>query len=281
MRVTDFHLPGTAVAALLALVFPIAHIPAWAGSVTIDETVEVAPGVVANRMTIVTATSRTRALSIDVDTQRVGLYVLTNRNPDRFGEAGKASGSATGYSIREFASSPGVVAALSGTYLSSFSPPLPLGYVRSDGTRYNSAHLSWLTNGMICMTDGVPKLLASATPPQEPPDGPSDCLQAGPILVRDGQRAWQPETSGQRQLWTSRQAQAIVCLVGDSAKLVATDPLPLTDLVPVLSDENGPLSCTNALRLTGSRTVELYVKGLGPFTSQQTLLPNALVVVPR
>jgi hypothetical protein len=281
MRATFFHLFGIAVASISGLALPVAQISAGTDSVSVDKTTEVAPGVVANQMTILTANRRTQVLSIAVDTRKAGLYVLTNRNPDRFSEKAEGSRGATGYSIREFASSPGVVAALSGTYLSSFSPPLPLGYVRSGGTRYNSAHSSWLTDGMICTTEGVPKLVASTTPPPEPPDGPSDCLQAGPILMRDGQPAWEPKTSSQQQLWTSDQPQALVCLVDERAKLIATDSFPVRDLIPVISDQSGPLACTDALRLTGSTTAELHVKGLGPFTGQETLLPNALVVVPR
>lgn len=243
-----------------------------------DEHKTVAPGVTAKRGTLILGSRRAGALSVDVDVAKAGIYVLTNRNRNRFGNRGRKNGSALGYSVKEYGSSPGVIAAISGGYLSSLSPPLPLGYVRTDGKEHNSTHRSWLTDGMLCMNGGVPKLWDT----YQPPDAAGDCLQAGPILVRGGRSVPSPKNkTAKAKLWDSEQEQALICVDRGIVRMIATGPIPVRALLPVLTDPQSPIACQDALRLTGAVTANLFVKSFGALNDNAPLLPNALVVVPH
>lgn len=266
---------GTILAALLVT----GPAPAAEHAQIVDEEVDIIEdGIQLNTVRLSVDGQEISARVLDADTAVFGLHVATSQNPDRRPEPEGGRYKAAGYSIREFAAGPDVVAAMTGTYLSSFTPPLALGYVRAQGETYNSAHGSWLTTGMVCTVDGVPQIFESSSGPL---DDAEDCIQSGPLLVQGGSAAWAASSPSQQRLWNSAQEQAIICTYGQGVRLIVTEPITTGALMPLLTVGDGPLACTDAVRLSGAQTAELHVTGRGGFTEFETLMPNAFVVVRR
>ena len=168
---------------------------------------------------------------------------------------------------------------ISGGYLSSFSPPTPLGLVKSNGVLVSRPHDSWLVEGLYC-ENGSEAVIVKW---QEENDLSSfrDCLQAGPILLLGGKQPQDVpsvESTGYKKLAYSVQEQAFLCtLIGKRVALGITSETNLPALVDFLRDKVG---CIDAIRLTGKETAGLRYKDK-LYGKDQFLFPSAIGIVPR
>ena len=89
---------------------------------------------------------------------------------------------ARGYFLKDYRTLYGAKAVLSGGYIASFSPPMALGLVKSNGVIANEFHKSWLTEGLFCSDVGRVKIDDDVDK-----DEFRDCLQTGPLLLLRGQ----------------------------------------------------------------------------------------------
>lgn len=166
---------------------------------------------------------------------------------------------------------------VSGGYMSSFSPPKPLGLVKVKGIQINPPHTTWLGKGMFC-TDGRQIKIGSFE--LKSAEAFSDCLQSGPLLIRDGKVRYDadaPIESGEDKLVNSVQSQAFICVdANDQVKLGVSDPIQLDAFSRFLKTE---LKCRDALRLTGHFTAGLQI---GPklHGSDEFPLPSVIAVSP-
>jgi hypothetical protein len=65
---------------------------------------------------------------------------------------------ARGYFLKDYRTLYRAKAVLSGGYIASFSPPMALGLVKSNGVVANEFHKSWLTEGFFCSDVGRVKI---------------------------------------------------------------------------------------------------------------------------
>jgi hypothetical protein len=72
---------------------------------------------------------------------------------------------------------------LSGGFMSSFFPPIPLGYVQIDGRAVNRKHVSRQLNGVFCAAPG--RAAVTLWDSDFDPVLWRDCLQGGPLLISD------------------------------------------------------------------------------------------------
>jgi hypothetical protein len=179
--------------------------------------------------------------------------------------------------IDDFFIESGAVIALSGGYMSSFSPPIPLGYLRSEGMNFGEKHESWLTAGVFCVNSEKAEIreMKSASMIE------GDCLQAGPIIVRNGINRYSA-TAGisidELRLVNSVQEQAFVCInMADEIILGISEPIGLREFSSILV---GDVGCVDALRLSGQNSAGLALTGrvLG---SRELPLHNAIGVFPK
>jgi uncharacterized protein YigE (DUF2233 family) len=174
---------------------------------------------------------------------------------------------------------PGPNLVISGGYMSSFSPPRPLGLVKVDGKQIGSPHTSWLGTGMFC-TDGRQVKIA--------PFGQlssnntfTDCIQSGPLLISDGIVRYDNDKeigAGEEKLVSSVQEQAFICIDSNyKVKLGVSDPIRLDEFSRFLSTK---LNCQDALRLTGQRTAGLQTRSK-LFGYDEFPLYSVIAVLPK
>ena len=89
-----------------------------------------------------------------------------------------------GYNLSEYQKLTNSPLVLSGGYLSSWQPALPLGLVKVNGVQANRPHLSWLVDGLFC-TNGKEVIIDKYSSIEQTRNW-LDCLQAGPLLIKDG-----------------------------------------------------------------------------------------------
>lgn len=188
---------------------------------------------------------------------------------------GKAAASDAGQVLLELAAShvPDVI--LAGGYLSSFVPPEPLGLTKVDGEIISRAHESWLTSALFCVGENGPEILPYAA---EAPARFEDCLQAGPMIVADGASRYPTDDleAGEAKLAARVVIHSFVCIDGDGHLVMGmSSEASLDELGPALVDGVG---CRNAMRLTGSDTAGLYLRGTGLLGENRYGLPNAIAV---
>lgn len=187
--------------------------------------------------------------------------------------------SARGYFLDDYRRRYGAIAAMSAGYIDSYSPPTPLGFVKSAGVIINGIHKSWLMTGIFCSDEGV----AQITPIEDAKlmQRMRDCVQAGPLLIYRG-KVFEGDSrnSGMSKLARSIQSQGFVCIDRSGSVLLGvSDEIDLQMLVDVLRDPQ--IGCVDALRLTGKETAGLKITTGLSFGDDDFLLPNALAVIPR
>ena len=195
----------------------------------------------------------------------------TNSNPERL---------ARGYYLQEYLLRFGAEVVSSGGYIESYSPPTSLGLVKSAGTTVSSAHNSWLTEAIFCSDEG--KATIDFMKSDLSKSDFRDCLQAGPMLLRQGKIPADTPTrrsTGYLKLAGSVQEQVFLCL--DSAQQVllgVTDKIDLPTLIASLIRQD--VGCSDAIRLTGQDTAGLRTKNQ-LFGNDDYRFPNAIGVVRR
>jgi hypothetical protein len=191
-----------------------------------------------------------------------------------------ANGAATGYSLENYLKLGRAAAVLSGGYLASFAPPMPLGLVKSDGVVTNKSHNTWVVEGILCTKEG--QLVIRTWSAEAEEDFP-DCLQAGPILLLKGKEPSDlpsRNASGYLKLAKSAQEQTFLCTLGDQQVAAGvTDKMDLPTLVDFL---RGKIGCVDAIRLTGKDTAGLrLMRPRVLYGNDAYLFPDAIAVVPH
>lgn len=198
------------------------------------------------------------------------------------GKAVTANGrdrAAQGLFLADYAQRYRTVAVSSGGYIESFSPPTPLGFVKSRGIIISRSHESWLTDGVICSDDGRISIDAAGRTPDNSQF--QDCLQAGPLLLKQGKvdPLGSSNSSGYQKLARSIQEQTFVCI--NDRKRVLLGVTDKIDIITLLTFLRRPtISCSDALRLTGLDTSGMRV-GDKLLNKDDYLFPTALGIVPR
>jgi uncharacterized protein YigE (DUF2233 family) len=143
--------------------------------------------------------------------------------------------------------------------MSSFKPPSPLGEIVINGKRISPPHNSWLTTGMFCANNGnyyVGEFNNDKVGAQD------DCIQTGPIFVRDDQLRYTNDSSfssDEMALVKSIQQQTFLCVTSTNRLVLgATSAMGLISLGLLAKST---LHCSNALRLTGYETSGLIYDG--------------------
>lgn len=162
------------------------------------------------------------------------------------------------YFISDFQAKTKAMLILTGGYLSEFSPPRPLGFVRSRGRTLSPSISTWLGGGVFC-TDGK-KILVQKFDQQIANTYP-DCIQSGPLIIENGAlryKAGMPLQAGEEKLVRSVQEQTFLC--NDSRGRVAlgvSSPIKMDELASYLKEK---LGCVNAIRFSGQETAGMIVK---------------------
>lgn len=209
------------------------------------------------------------------------IRVATPRVP-KFGVANQTSGqnperTPRGFFLEDYIYRYDALAAISASYVLTFSPPTPLGQIKSDGMLVGTPHSSWATEGVFCSDDGRASIEV-ATRSLADMDY-RDCLQVGPILLRDnavptGLPSSTASGSDYDKMISGQVGHSIACIDNTGHVLLGLiGRIPLSELVTALRQP--PLNCASAIRLQpGGMRVKSDLYGTDSY-----LHPSALVVV--
>lgn len=142
--------------------------------------------------------------------------------------------------------------ALSGGFMKSFYPPLPLGLVKSNGKILNRPHNTLFFSGLFCSQRGgltiVPYMGKDATISWD------HCLQSGPLLVY-GERSALDEAKNYPEDFFYKPTNRAFLAVDQQGRvlLAVTGKTTIPALVDLLQrpTEQGGLECWAALNLSG------------------------------
>ena len=181
----------------------------------------------------------------------------------------------------------GAVVVLSGGFLASFHPAVPLGMVKVNGAVLNRfVKTNEVLTGILALNDGRPVIRNA----QAFSDATwADCLQSGPVIVAAGQATvpTPPRTKAEAGLIDAQAARvAIATVADDRVLLVYAEPVGLRGFAAFLAakESAGGLSVIDALNLSGAATAGLLVntpRGDVVAGSKYSQLPNAIIVRPR
>ena len=170
-----------------------------------------------------------------------------------------------GDSIVSFQEHSQAAVVLSGGFLTSFYPPIPLGIVKRSRVLVNRAAGGDLLNGLLLVRAGRASI--------EPFRGAAgvaewdDALQSGPMLLYGGHSALpnvaEIGTRSTRQLIENEYSRAFVATLPDNQFLLAvTGAVSLRALVDLLARPapQGGLACLNALNLSGGGSEGMLVR---------------------
>jgi hypothetical protein len=213
-------------------------------------------------------------------TGRVGIAAArVNLRNHRIGLAVPARGE-NGRTLSEFQRLTGAKLTLSGGFMASFLPPIPLGLVKRNGVLINRAAGGDLLTGVIAIRSGRPSIRPWNGFKADRRDG---CLQSGPLLLENGHIALATPSELQPSARTLIERPfaraALVQALSDVIAMLVTEPVALAALVNFVTREFGPGAA--AVNLSGANSAGLVV-AVG--TARQTaghdtlLLANAVVV---
>ncbi|MBA4057002.1 MAG: hypothetical protein C0490_19965 [Marivirga sp.] len=178
----------------------------------------------------------------------------------------------TSFNLEDIAKASRIRAAVPGSHLRNFSPPLPLGYTQFNFRPYGKPHTSWLTDGYVC-SDGtdIKFFQVKSTRLEELINFP-DCIQAGPMVIYN-------ETifidGFSNDFNRSIQEQNFVCKTRTNDIIIGiTTPTNVRKLASDLATE---FRCSYALRLTGSDTAGLFVEGK-IYGNSEYLIENIIAI---
>jgi hypothetical protein len=136
---------------------------------------------------------------------------------------------------------------------------------------------------MLCVTNGQKIEIREYSGGNIPIKNGTDCLQAGPLLVKEQKIVFGIENVSDeaRKLLDSVQNQSFVCVDRKGDVIVGvSERMTLLALLPSLVNDlgNGGLGCETGMRLTGSITAGLLVDRELIIGSNDVLLPNVLTL---
>jgi len=188
---------------------------------------------------------------------------------------------ASGYSLQDYLRRYRALAVLSGGYIDSYSPPTPLGVVRSNGYQVSPIHQSWLVDGFFCSKPGHAEITKVDMDPLRRTF--SDCVQSGPVLLLGNKKI---NDSSREQLENYKKfanlpyERTFVCLKGDREALLGiTGKIELPKLISALQQQP-EFSCTDAIGLTGGSSAGLRI-GNKLFGKDEFLYPSVIAVMAR
>lgn len=212
----------------------------------------IAPGI--NHATINMANGG-RIEAIVVDHNAGHVKVISSISTSNAREYGFDVGSTM--TLSDYYQSTKPLAVLSGGFLSSFSPPLPLGQIVIDGNLVSQPHISWLTTGMFCASENG--YFVEEFNPKKKIVPHSDCIQSGPLLIKNNEVRYDSNynySTAEMDLVKPVKDQAFVCVTRDGNLILGVStPSRLDEFSHAVKTE---LQCANALGLTTFETAGLY-----------------------
>lgn len=219
---------------------------------------------------------------VRVPQDKATVRVLAARVPilERAAQGSNPERAASGYSLNEYLTRYGAMVVLSGGYIDSYSPPTPLGLLRSQGLQINPIHRSWLLQGLFCSNeDNVEITLVDMDPLRR---NFRDCVQGGPVMLLDGKVARDPSIENNenyRRFANARIARTFVCI--DRRKDVIVGLGEKSDLSNFVSALRGSeLGCIDAIGLTGAQSGGMWA-GKKLFGNDDFLFPSVIAVMPK
>lgn len=195
-------------------------------------------------------------------------------------------GKVTGDTLVAFLERDKAKAVVSGGFVKSFYPPIPLGLVKQKGQMINRAASGDLLTGVLLMQAG--RVAIERFRGTEAVAGWDEVLQAGPLLVSARRSALPTDASGlmpsTRSLIGNEYSRAFVAILpGEQVVLAFSGPITLPALVDFLtgSAAQGGLGCLDALNLSGSGSSGLLVRVGGremQVGNSYTHLANAVII---
>jgi hypothetical protein len=192
-----------------------------------------------------------------------------------------------GSTLRQFLAQEHAAIAFTGGYLRSFAPPEPTGYLLIDGVELSPiVRDDRVVDAVICLGrpgSGQTAVWVAAASRFRRTDAHEDCIQAGPLLIRDGKGSYDLGRNDRLGRLSGDFERAFLA-VGQHGQLIlgVSSSASLRSLQEVLlaPEEQGGLAAHTAVVLTGATTAGMEVAGgLGySFGTTSTPLPNALLV---
>lgn len=188
--------------------------------------------------------------------------------------------SASGYTLDEYQRRYRALAVLSGGYIDDYSPPTPLGMVRSNGVQFGAIHRSWLVDGFYCARAG--HAVITRVDNDQARNGFRDCVQSGPLLLLDKQPVRDPSRDSEAPFKKFAQAaieRGFVCLTGTGEAILAvTEKIDLPTLTATLRQPE--FNCVDAIGLTGAGSAGLRINDT-LVGKDKFLYPSIIAVLPR
>jgi hypothetical protein len=205
--------------------------------------------------------------------------IVTPESPLDPTEARTATDQATGGTLEDYQKRFRANVVLSGGYLSSFSPPIPLGLLKSANVAISRPHSSWLFDGLICVESAAPWFEIDRYSNSEQTTKCRDALQAGQLLVQAGNGALHLDDRNQR-LVNIGQERAFVCTDHQSRVILGvTTKMLEMPLVNILRSK--PFDCSEAISLSGHITAGILIPTLGPqgrLGNTGFTIPDAIII---
>ena len=230
-----------------------------------------------------------------IGSTRFVMVRILSRSINLYSDSSKGnSGRATSYILKET----GARAVLSGGFLQSYSPALPMGYVQVNGEIINRPHSVGLFNGAIVL-GGIKADVIRVSSEKEfysfgelgsPSSGGSqsatqrrDYLQSGPLLVFGGQEFLEHADQDTLNDLEGLYNRAFFCVSQRGRSILGvTGKIRLTDLARILAtdQQSGGLGCDAALNLSGARSASIVFRGKSKLiTFGDTGFRNATAIV--
>lgn len=156
-----------------------------------------------------------------------------------------------GFSVCEYQKRNNGLIALSGGFLKSFHPPLPIGLVKRNGEIVNRPAKSDFFSGVFCSKNN--KVIITHYYNKDSLRNWSNCLQSGPLLLYEGKSALKVNDYPERFLSGTYRRAFVGIDRKDRLLLAITGRISIPDLISFLekSDGENGLNCMAALNLTG------------------------------
>lgn len=186
----------------------------------------------------------------------------------------------SGLTVLEYQQKFKAYVALSGGFVKSFYPPLPLGFVKSNGKVINREHETPFFSGIVCSKNN--SLMIEPFTGRGATEAWIDCLQSGPLLLYQGRPAVKFENYTDDFLYQTHKRAFIAVDTQGHVLLGVTEETTIPVLLEVLQMplEQGGLGCREALNLNGVY-VGIVADVAGKFLTGgdvEIYPPNALIV---
>ncbi len=201
-------------------------------------------------------------------------------------EVGIPQNASSGESMLSFQERSHAAVVLSGGFLTSFFPPIPLGLVRHGSVLVNRAAGGDLLDGVLLVAAG--KLSIQRFRGAGDLEGWAEALQSGPMLLSAGRSALPDvadiKTRSTRQLIDNEYSRAFIATLADGRLLLAvTGAVSLRALADYLvrSAPRGGLACIDALNLGGGGSEGILVTAAAGRVSSgniQSYLANTILL---